>query len=250
MDMPIHVWLLSALFIILGGFTKGVVGLGMPLVCVPLLSFVMPTRSAVILMAIPMLLTNAFQLVGGHQVDRVLYRMWPLLLTLIMGILLGAYFLTSLDSDTLGFVVGTVVLASSLAGLVAGDRVLRRSTERLASPFVGLGAGLLGGIAGLWGGPAGMYLAALDMTKEEFIASSGAMLGIGSVAFLVSLVIYGAWSPSEFLISCFAVVPAFVGLLIGQVVRHRLPHRHFRRAVLVILAMTGALLVYRSILVD
>src|SRR4051812_7308422 len=106
-------WLTGALCVLLGGLTKGIIGLGMPLVSVPLLSYVMPVREAVALMAMPMLLTNTYQMFNAGRMALVVTRFWTLLLALALGIALGGYFLTSLASSALGLVLGTIVLLSS-----------------------------------------------------------------------------------------------------------------------------------------
>jgi uncharacterized membrane protein YfcA len=240
-------WLMGGLFVLLGGLTKGIIGLGMPLVSVPLLSYVMPVREAVALMAMPMLLTNTYQMFNAGRMALVVTRFWTLLLALALGIALGGYFLTSLASSALGLVLGTIVLLSSLATLLRGKRGIPHQVESWANPAVGLGAGIIGGIAGLWGAPLGAYLAALDMGKEDFIASVGMSFGIGSVALVLALIGYGAFGVPQLVTSSLALLPAFAGLLIGQALRTLVSQQMFRNAVLGTLMVTGCLLIYRSL---
>ena len=85
---------ISAGFIALGGLTKGLIGLGMPLVSAPLLSYLMPVPTAISVMLMSMLFTNIYQMVHGGQLVPAFRRFWPLLITLIVGISVGAHLLS------------------------------------------------------------------------------------------------------------------------------------------------------------
>src|SRR5690242_6898384 len=203
---------LGALFILLGGVTKGLIGLGMPLVSVPLLSYVMPVREAVALMVMPILLTNTYQMFGAGRMAVTIARFWLLLVALALGIAAGGYFLTSLASPVLGLIIGTVVLISSIITLLRGTRGISQAVERWANPAVGFGSGIVGGIAGMWGAPLGAYLAALHMDKEDFIAAVGVSFGVGAVALLLTMIGYGTFRMSQLLLSSAALLPAFAGV--------------------------------------
>src|SRR5690348_7706755 len=102
--------LLAAACIMAGALAKGFVGLGMPLVALPLLTYLMPVRDAVCVMALPMLLTNLYQMFESGAPYRALRRFWPFLLALVGGISLGAHFLTSLNGALLRLALGIVVI--------------------------------------------------------------------------------------------------------------------------------------------
>ena len=60
--------MLAAIFV-LGGIVKGVVGIGLPLVLIPLLTPVLDMPVAVALLTVPMIATNIGQAAeGGHTV--------------------------------------------------------------------------------------------------------------------------------------------------------------------------------------
>jgi len=240
--------LLSAAFIALGGMTKGVVGLGMPLVAVPLLAYIMPVREAIALMAIPMLVTNVYQMVETGHMMHALRRFWPLLLTLAAGIPVGTYLLSSLKGAVLSLVLGVVVVLCALAILLQRDRaIVTAQQERWMSPAVGFGSGLLGGISGLWGPTIGAYLVALGLPKQSFISAVGTSFGLGSISLLASLVTIGAFGRHELLHSTLGLAPAFAGLLAGQYLRKWISQDGFRKAVLFTLMATGTNLIYRSV---
>lgn len=240
--------LLISACIALGGLAKGLVGLGMPLVALPLLTYFMSVRDAVCVMAIPMLATNVYQMFQGGSVQAMVRRFWPLLLTLGGGIPLGAYFLTSLNTPILRLILGIVVMAFAAIALFDVKILVRAKHEKWIAPTTGLAAGLLGGVAGLWGPPLGVYLVSLKLPKDEFISAIGTAFSIGSVSLLASLTAYGTFGGKQFLYSSASLLPAFAGLLIGEWGRARISQLIFRRAILATLLITGVVLVQRAVL--
>src|SRR5581483_4759156 len=67
----------GALF--LGGFTKGIAGLGLPMIAIPLLAFAVKLPTAVALLVIPTVVSNLFQAFQRGAFLPVLRRFWPFL---------------------------------------------------------------------------------------------------------------------------------------------------------------------------
>ena len=240
--------LLSAVFIALGGLTKGFVGLGMPLVAVPLLSYLMPVPQALAVMVMPMLLTNLYQMVAGGNMVPAFRRLWPLLIALAAGIPAGAYLLASLKGSILSLVLGTLVILIGLSGFFQQRVLIASKREKWAGPVVGLAAGILGGIAGLFGPLLAIYFLALRLPKDSFIGAVGTSFVFATIPLVVSLVSFGILGPQEFLYSSLGLIPAFAGLIVGQRVRAWISQELFRKALLVTLVVTGLNLVQRGLL--
>lgn len=246
-ELSIEGLLLAGLCVALGGLAKGLVGLGMPLVALPLLTYLMPVREAVCLMALPMVVTNIYQMFEAGNVRATIRRFWPLLVALAVGIPLGAYFLSSLDSPVIRVILGLLVIVFAVAGLVDVKTVMSVEHEKSLAPVAGLVAGVLGGIAGLWGPPLGVYLVALRLPKAQFIGAIGTAFSVGAISLLLSLIAYGAFKMEQFTYSALSLIPAFAGLLLGQWGRTSIPQERFRKLLLVTLVITGLALVYRAV---
>jgi uncharacterized protein len=78
----------------LGGFVKGVVGLGLPTIAMGLLSLRMAPAQAAALLIVPSLVTNLWQ-IGGPGAAALVRRMATLLLGVCLGVWAGAGWLTS-----------------------------------------------------------------------------------------------------------------------------------------------------------
>jgi len=64
-DLPLFAIMMLAAVLFAAGMTKGVIGVGLPIVAVPLLSMIVPLPTAVAIVAIPLLLTNLTQACTG-----------------------------------------------------------------------------------------------------------------------------------------------------------------------------------------
>src|SRR2546421_9427843 len=83
--------------LVLGGVIKGVLGVGLPLVLVPLITQLLDVPAAVALLTIPTVATNIGQALEGGRTSAAIWRLWPMLAALVLGTLIGAHLLISID---------------------------------------------------------------------------------------------------------------------------------------------------------
>ena len=75
------------------GGVKGVIGLGLPLTAVSILSAYTDLRTAITFIAIPVVVTNLYQAFEGGRVLEMLRRYWVINLFSVIGTLMGAQIL-------------------------------------------------------------------------------------------------------------------------------------------------------------
>ena len=237
-----------AFALLLGGMLKGSLGVGMPLVAVPLLALVLPIPAAVALLPIPIVVANVWQAFQGGHLRASVRRFWPLLVAMTLGTALGVKALASLESSWLYAIVGAAVVCFSLVGFVRPTLRLSPAGERLLAPVAGLAAGLLGGVSTMYGPVLIMFLTAVRLPKDEFVACIGALYLIAAVPLTVSLIVFNVMDADQLLRSSMAVAPVAVGLVFGRLLRGRINERVFANAVLAVLLFTGITLIRRSLL--
>jgi len=66
--------------LVVAGLMKGIIGVGMPIVAIPLLSMLIDVRAAVMLLAVPLILTNIPQALEGGRTLECFRRLAPVLL--------------------------------------------------------------------------------------------------------------------------------------------------------------------------
>jgi uncharacterized membrane protein YfcA len=225
--------------LLVSGVVKGALGIGLPLVLVPLTTQFLDLPVAVALLAVPMVATNFGQALEGGRTLAAVRRLLPILGTLVLGTLVGADLLISIDRRTLDIVVGAsfVVLAAMLLCL---PRVrLGRHAARWASPLVGLVAGLLGGMCAMFGPPLVAYQIGLGVDPDTFVKHMAILALTGTATLLLVLGGSGALSSTDLLISAAAIIPIQLGMPLGRRLRGRVPPIVFRAAVLCVLAWAG-----------
>jgi hypothetical protein len=238
-DLSFTTLLVCALGLLAGGLIKGVIGVALPVVAVPILTTVVTMPQAVALLAMPILAANTWQSGGVAHVGRTLRRFWPLLATLVVGLVFGTSLLVSAETDLLYIVVGAAIIMISAAQLLAPRLHVSPPQERWVSPLVGVVAGILGGLAGMFGAAIATYMIALRLPRDTFIASTAVAFLCAGLPLAALLFIRGVYDQTLFLLSLGACLPVFGGLLLGEAVRRRVDPKRFRTIVLGALAVIG-----------
>ena len=173
--------LLAAGAFLAGGTVKGVLGIGLPLVAVPLLATALDLPTAVALMIVPVTSSNFLQAVQGGRYGAVVRRFWPVLIPLVLFTILSAQFLADIDPRTGALFLGAIVMGFAVVQALPLRLSVPPEWTRLLNPLVGALSGMLGGISNLFGPPVIMYLVALRLPKDEFVATVALFFLVGGV---------------------------------------------------------------------
>lgn len=239
--------LLIAGILVIAGMIKGVLGVGLPLVAVPLISQVVPVPLAIMILALSTVVSNAFQAFQGGNLVGVLRRFWTLFVPLIVSLVIAARLLVALHDRTLSIILGSLLLLFTILSWFPAILQVKIQHEKVMNPVVGTISGVLGGVSSFYGPALLMYMVALRLPKDFFISAISTAYFLGALPLIVSLMVYGAMGRDEFALSTVSLVPVFAGLLIGQVIQRRMPQEAFRKGLFVILLLTGASLILRAI---
>ena len=232
--------------LLLAGLVKGVIGIGLPLITIPALSFFVGVPQAIAIMSLPILVTNGYQAFASRELACVGRRFWPLLLALLAGVVLGTSLLVTLNERSLYAILGVTVIAFGLLNLSNPSFHLRARGELWLGPPVGFGAGVLGGLSNFFGPPIVLYLVALKLPRETFVAAVGLAFFVGSIPLYGLLVSFGIYGWGEAMASTVALLPVLLGVKLGERLRRRVPQELFRRLVLGLLLVIGLNLLRRA----
>jgi hypothetical protein len=231
--------------VLVGAVVKGVTGVGLPMMAVPLMVQVLPVPTVISLLSVPILSSNIFQLNDRAEIVGAARRFWSLLLVMAIAVVAGAYLLVTVDPKLVGAAVGAIVIAFALFSMAKPEIGIKPRQEPVVSPLIGLVAGILGGISGLYAPPLVLYLVNLKLPKDRFVVTISLFYLVGQMPLYVMLVNKGLFGWREFLASAVLAVPAYLGVLLGQRVRDRIDTKLFTRLVLAIQIVSGALLVWK-----
>src|SRR5450756_2151880 len=105
--------------LIVAGLMKGIIGVGMPIVAIPLLSMFIDVRAAVMLLSVPLILSNIPQALEGGQTFDCFVRLLPVLLGMMPGIFVGVLVLLKADPAMTKAIAGIVVMVVAMLTLLA-----------------------------------------------------------------------------------------------------------------------------------
>lgn len=225
-------WGMVASVFLLAGFVKGVVGMGLPTVAMGLLAVTMPPSQAAAILIVPSFVTNVWQLIAGPSFIRLFVRLWGMMAGVIVGTIAGSGGLTGNYAGLALSGLGVALAVYAILGLFQVKFHVNPRHESLLSPLVGLLTGFVTGATGVFVIPAVPYLQALKLEKEDLIQALGLSFTVSTIALAAGLWLRADVSSSSAAligISLLALVPALVGMTIGQALRLRMSVETFRR---------------------
>jgi uncharacterized protein len=236
---------------VLAGFVKGVVGLGLPTVAMGLLAVVMTPAQAAALLTVPSFLTNVWQAMGPGLLP-LLRRMWSMLFgicvgTWCMAAWAGEGLLTANDGARASVGLGAVLALYGLLGLSSVQLSVPARVEPWLSPLIGAITGVVTAATGVYMIPSAPYLQALGLEKDDLVQALGLSFTVSTLALAGLLVQAGSLGMSVAGVSMFALVPALIGMALGQWVRVRVQSRAFRICFFLASLALGAHLALRGL---
>ena len=232
---------------LLGAFVKGAVGTGLPTVAIPVMAGFIGVEEAVVIMAIPTVLTNSW-LLWAHRGYASESRDLPALMGFgILGAVAGAWILSAVEPALLMFALAGVV------GIYVALFVFRPQLEvspdrsRRLAPPVGAAAGALQGATGISGPLLTTYTHALRLPRRPFLFQLAAQIEVFALAQVLAFVALGLYTLELLAASLLAIVPAALALPLGMRLSARLPLVTFERVVLVVLVIMAGKLVFDGI---
>lgn len=242
-------WTLSlvlAIFLV-AGIVKGLIGLGLPTIVVALVTVAIDLPTAMAVLIVPSLLANVWQAaVGGHTVTLV-RRLWPFLLCAAITVWLGAAALSRVDVAWLSALLGVLLAVHAATGLVGLSFDIKSTQQWWAGPAFGFVNGVFTGMTGSFVVPGVMYLQAVGLGRDALVQAMGMLFLVSTAALAWALHSLGLLGVQYGALSALGVLPAFVGIWIGQRLRRRLSEPVFRRVLLICLLLLGIYIVARSL---
>lgn len=222
--------MVTILFVfLLAGMIKGIVGLGLPTVAMGLLALTMPPTSAAALLLIPSFVTNLWQLLAGP--------------TFISGA--APWRLSGRDTDRdaverCAYLGGRIAMGPGLPGggmlvvygvwgLIASRLHAPGRHEIWLSPVIGYLTGMITAATGVFVIPAVPYLQCLALKKDDLVQALGLAFTVSTLGLALSLAQGSGLPALNLSLSLLALIPALLGMALGQRVRKYIGETLFRR---------------------
>ncbi len=228
---------------LIAGTIKGVIGLGLPTVSLALLTVAIDLPHAMALLLVPSFITNLWQAVVGGGGKAILLRLWPFLLMATATVWLGAAALTRVDLSLLSALLGVLLVAYSTVNLAGLRFTITTRQEVWIGPLVGSVNGVLTGMTGSFVVPGVLFLQAIGLSRDMLIQAMGMLFTASTLALAVALQGNGLLTTELGTLSASALIPAIIGMILGQRIRQSLSEQLFRRVFFISLFMLGAFII-------
>jgi len=226
--------------LVVAGMVKGAIGVGMPLVAMPLLSLAVDVKSAAMLLSMPLVLSNLPQALEGGKTGRCAVQLMPVLLGTMPGLVLGVRVLLALDPDVAKAIAGLVLIGVGCITLLAPGLAIRSRLVLPAGIGFGFLGGVLGGVAAMPGPLVFIFLIAKGLRGKAFIKEASLYLVVSAGALAILLTASRQFDWLDVPVSAAGMVPVAAGMAIGRRVRDKIAPGTFRTLVLIAVIAAGA----------
>jgi uncharacterized protein len=243
-DIDIQSVAVIALALFLGGIVKGALGMGTPVVAVPVIAAFLDIRTAVIIMVVPNLATNLWQ--QWQYRDRHLPGCFALKFALGggLGAIAGTTMLASLATRILSLALVAAIFCYIAIRLYRpAFRLEFAKASRIVTPM-GVAGGILQGMAGISAPVAVSFLNAMRLDRPIFIATISSFFISMSMVQLFTMIAFQLMTRSLFVIGFVALLPLALSIPIGSWLGNRMSARTFDLILLVLLTVLSLRMLY------
>lgn len=233
--------------VMMGGFVKGITGVGLPLVAVPVMASVLGVEHAVAVMIIPSLVSN-FAIIWIHRAEATANLEIILMIAMgVVGVAAGAWLLSQLNKDVM-FIVLAVWVGVYLAVRIFDPQThISDKAGRALGPVAGSLAGLFQGGTGISFPVFGPYLHARNITAAKFAFNAAALLFAFAVIQFVTFYELGLMTSTRIIEGTFAIIPMAIALPLGVKAARYLSKGLFDKLVVGLLLITALVLIARGL---
>lgn len=246
-SIPADSILIIMLALAAGSAVKGVTGLGLPLIAIPIMANFLGVERAVVIMVIPGIVSNTW-LLWVHRAHAGATRHLPMLLLAgTVGIGVGTWVLVEVSERILSLLLA-LVIGAYLINLLANPRFsLSHTAGRYFSPVAGFGAGILQGATGISSPIIATYFHALRLDKRAYVFSVTAAFQVLSMTQLVTLYQFGLFTQTRLLEGLLALLPIVIVLPLSIRLAHRISRRVFDVILIVLMIVMEFKLLYNAV---
>lgn len=235
---PITLAIIFATFF-LAGTVKGIIGLGLPTISLAILTVAFDLTTAMALLLVPSFVTNLWQAIIGGNGAVIIRRLWPFMVMATVCVWLGAFALTRVDLNLLSALLGLLLVAYAGLGLGGKTLTIPRVSEMWSGVLAGATNGVLTGMTGSFVVPGVIFLQAIGLPRDMLIQAMGILFTVSTLALGVALSVNDLLTSDQGLMSASGMLPAVIGMTVGQQIRKHMSEDLFRRLFFIALLVLG-----------
>jgi uncharacterized membrane protein YfcA len=227
-----------------GGLTKGLTGLGLPMVAIPIMAGFLGVERAVLIMIVPTVVLNIWQSWSTRDRRADLPETVRLLLPGLPGAAVGASVLYLAPERWLATGLSIWIFVYLAVRILRPNLSLSSAARGRVAPVVGFTAGAMQAATGICAPVLAPYIDALNLSPRSYVyAISTAFAAFAGSHFLVLLAMQ-AYSVDQLIESSIALIPGLIFMAPGTWLREVVEPGVFTRLIRVILVVMAVRLMY------
>ena len=231
--------------VVIGAIAKAVTGMGLPLIAIPIASLFVDVDDAIVVIAFPNVLANAF-LAGRERSSYAETRDLPTLaIAGVIGAVAGTLLLVNIPERPLVIAVIVAIVAYVVLFFAHPDLRVGPERSRRLAPAVGGVAGVFQGAVGISGPIVGSWIHSYRLPRSAHILSVTSLFFITGLAQLVVLISSGELS-GRVVATLLACIPVFAAIPIGTRLRNSVSVRGFDLAIVGMLSVSALALLLQT----
>ena len=230
----------------LGGFTKGVISWGFPVISLPILTIVLPPTSALFLLFFPIIFANIREINFKNMSNY--NKLIPFSVGIFSGILIGSYIFHNTKSEIISIAIGITIIIFAFINFKGFKINEILVSNKLFGLLYGLFSGVIGGMTTVLGPLMIIYLVSLNFSKERFSQNVSFLVFATLIPLYIMFFIYQKVVVNDFLVTSLALIPAMFMQYIGLKIRDKIPQETFKNLTLIFLTFVGLLVLYKHLL--
>ena len=192
-----------------------------------LLALIMAPAQAAALLVVPSLVTNLWQARPAATFGPIWRRIAGMQAGACAGTLAGAWWLGAPSGVWAGVCLGVALVLYAAWGLFGSPPSIPTRREGALGLAVGAATGLVTAATGVFVIPAVPYLQALNLGKDGLIQAMGISFSVSTLALAAGMWLNGSYGADAAGASLLMLLPALLGMGLGQWLRGRLSPRVF-----------------------
>ena len=245
--MPELAWqelLIIAIALAAGGTAKGLTGLGLPMVAVPVLAGFLGVERAVMIMIMPVLVLNIWLSWTLRDCRKEVPEMPRILLPSIPGILLGAGVLYFANERVLATGLAIWMLIYLIRRALIKPMKLASDSRRRVAPVVGFAAGTMQASTGISAPVLVPFVDGLGLSPRGYVFTVATVFSMLSGTHFIVMMSLQAYSLEQLAESVLAVIPAIAFVPLGSKLRGLIEPEVFSRLIRVLMFVMAMRLIY------
>lgn len=236
-----------ALVILLAFAVRGGAGFGGGAIAVPLLALVFPVPITVAVVTI----LNMLSSIGQGMLDwrKIVWKeVWRILPGSLLGVIIGIYLLTLMDTQPLAQALGVFVVIYAIYVMMFADRmpVIAPRWMLAVAGVTSVAAGIIGAVFGGAAGPVYViYLNSVKLGKDAFRMTITTIMLFQGLTRIAGYLTLGLYDSGALTLLAAALPMMVVGSVLGVRIVRRFDQAMFSRAVGLVLLASGTALIFK-----